>query len=48
MPARSPITALTLLSLLSFAALVAVWITAPLHTEESAPAAEPAGNTVPA
>jgi hypothetical protein len=41
--------ALTLLSLLSFAALVAVWAAAPLHTEDAAAtAAEPASNTVPA
>jgi hypothetical protein len=42
-------TALVLLSLLSFAALIATWVAAPLHTEETAVStAEPAGNTIPA
>ena len=44
-------TALTLLSLLSFAALIVVWIAAPLHAEEEptpAAAAEAPAHTAPA
>lgn len=42
-------TALTFLALLSFAALVAMWIAAPLHTEDaSQTAAEPASNIIAA
>ena len=42
-------TVLLLVSLLSFLALVAIWVAAPLHAEEqSAAEAEPARNTVPA
>jgi len=42
---------LLLLSLLSFAALIAVWVAAPRHTEPEAlsnAVAEPTGNTVAA
>ena len=45
-------TALVLLSLLSFAALVVTWVAAPLDTEETAAsaasAAQPTGKTVAA
>ena len=43
-------TALTLISLLSFAALIVTWIAAPLHSEELTPAAtsETTAHTVPA
>jgi hypothetical protein len=46
-------TALTLLSLLSFAALIVVWIAAPLHAEEptqvtaSQPASQPTVSETP-
>jgi hypothetical protein len=41
-------TVLLLVSLVSFLALVAIWVAAPLHAEEPIADAEPAGNTVPA
>jgi len=43
-------TALILLSLLSFAALLVIWVTAPLHADEptSKLASEPAPHTVTA
>jgi hypothetical protein len=43
-------TALILLSLLSFAVLVVIWVAAPLHSEEpaSTPASEPARHIVAA
>ena len=44
-------TALTFISLLSFAALIVTWIAAPLGSEESAPAtttSETTAHTVPA
>jgi hypothetical protein len=41
-------TVLILVSLLSFLALVAMWVAAPLHADEPAAESEPARNTVPA
>jgi hypothetical protein len=43
-------TALTLISLLSFAALIVTWIAAPLHDEEpaTAPATETTAHSLPA